>query len=134
MSGPELAWDLARVLSCGIWVGAGLWKLTHFRLFTAKMAHLGFPLPAAAAAAVIATELAGTALLVLGLWVTGVALVWMAFTLWATWLEHRRILAADGTLLFPEFVQVCKNASILGGLVMLVLLDPARPAWLWPAP
>jgi len=45
MSGAELAYLAARVLSCGIWVAAGLHKAMHYRNNLVEMAHLGVPLP-----------------------------------------------------------------------------------------
>lgn len=130
MDNQELAYDLARILTCGIWAGAGLFKLFHFAGFAQKMGGFGFPLPALSAAFVIAVELVGSTLLVLGIAVWAVALVWIGFTLWATWIEHRHIFDARGAIVFPEFVQVCKNISIIGGLIFMILLDASRPDWL----
>lgn len=130
MEDQEIAYHLARILTCGIWTGAGLFKLFHFAGFTQKMRGFGFPLPAASAAFVIAVELVGSTLLVLNIAVWAVALVWIGFTVWATWIEHRHIFDARGAIVFPELVQVCKNVSIIGGLIFMILLDTTRPDWL----
>lgn len=129
MSETELAYHVARWMTCGIWFGAGIFKLFHFNGFASKMAHYNFPMPAFVAAGVIAVELVGTTLLVLNLLVWAVALVWIGFTVWATWIEHRHCVD-KGCIIFPEWVQVWKNVSIIGGLVLLILLDTARPEWL----
>jgi len=125
----ELAYHVARIMTCGIWFGAGIFKLFHFSGFTAKMKGYHFPFPPLAAASVIAVELVGTTLLVLNLYVWAVALVWIAFTIWATWIEHRHCVV-EGGIVFPEWVQVWKNVSLIGGLILLILVDPARPEWL----
>jgi len=126
----DLAYLAARILTCGIWTGAGLFKLFHFTGFTAKMRGFGFPLPALSAAFVIAVELVGSSFLVLNFHVWAVALVWTGFTVWASWIEHRHIFGADGAIVFPEYVQICKNISIIGGLWFMILLDITRPEWL----
>ncbi len=130
MPDSGIAYDVARILTCGIWFGAGVFKLLHFGGFAAKMKGFGFPVPALAAAMVIAVELIGTLCLVADFRVWLVALVWIAFTVWATWIEHRHFLDAQGAIIFPEYVQVWKNVSIVGGLILLILLDGARPEWL----
>lgn len=130
MEDHDLIYLVARILTCGIWAGAGLFKLFHFAGFTAKMHGFGFPLPVLSAAFVIAVELVGSLFLVLDFQVWAVALVWTGFTVWASWIEHRHIFDADGAIVFPEYVQVCKNISIIGGLWFMILLDPTRPEWL----
>lgn len=130
MTDSELAYHLGRLLTCGIWFGAGVFKLFHFSGFTEKMRGYHFPLPAVCAALVIATELVGTSFLALNYNVWAVALVWIGFTIWATWIEHRHIFDARGAIVFPEYVQVWKNVSIIGGLLFMILLDANRPEWL----
>lgn len=131
MVNETLAYDVARILTCGIWFGAGMFKVFHFKGFSEKMAHHGFPLPTLSAAIVIAVELIGTLALVLNSWVWVIALVWIGFTVWATWIEHRHVFNASGVIVFPEYVQVWKNVTIIGGLMLLILLDPSRPGWLF---
>lgn len=130
MENQELAYLVARLATCGIWTGAGLFKLFHFAGFAGKMKAYHFPLPALSAALVITVELVGSLCLALNFNVWAVALVWIAFTIWATWIEHRHIFDAQGAIVFPEYVQVCKNVSIIGGLIFMILLDTARPEWL----
>jgi uncharacterized membrane protein YphA (DoxX/SURF4 family) len=130
MEDHDLTYLVARILTCGIWAGAGFFKLFHFAGFTAKMRGFGFPLPALSAAFVIAVELVGSLFLVLNFQVWAVALVWTGFTVWASWIEHRHIFDGNGAIVFPEYVQVCKNISIIGGLWFMILLDTTRPEWL----
>lgn len=130
MENVEIAYLVARLATCGIWTGAGVYKLFHFAGFTEKMKGLGFPLPALATALVIAVELIGSLCLAFNVLVWAVALVWIGFTIWASWIEHRHIFNAHGAINFPDYVQVCKNISIVGGLIFMIILDGSRPDWL----
>lgn len=125
------AWvyELARVMSCGVWLFAGLYKALHFTDTVAdmKLHHLSmgrYLLPV-----VLLMEMGGCVLLLANIQVWAVALVWIAFTIPATMLYHLPIRVA-GTIVFPQLVQFSKNLSIIGGLLALMMLDPAKPAWL----
>lgn len=130
MENQEIAYLVARLATCGVWAGVGLFKIFHFSGFAEKMKGFGFPVPVLSAAFVIAVELVGSIFLAFNITVWAVALGWMAFTILATWIEHRHIFDKAGAVVFPEFVQVCKNISIIGGLIFMILLDPSRPSWL----
>lgn len=124
-----MIFTLARFFSCGIWLLAGLFKLTHFKFTTADMARRGIPAPALFLVITLALELGGSALLFANLQVWLVALLWIAFIIIATPVYHCRFIEG-GKIFFPEFVQFGKNLSLIGGLFALVALDPAQPAWL----
>lgn len=130
MENQELAYLVARLATCGIWTSVGLFKLFHFAGFAEKLRGYGFPLPPLSAALVIAIELVGSLCLALNVNVWAVALVWIAFTICATWIEHRHVFDERGAIVFPEYVQVFKNVSIIGGLIFMILLDTTRPEWL----
>lgn len=130
MENQELVYLVARLLTCGIWAGAGLFKIFHFAGFSEKMRGFGFPVPALSSAFVITVELVGSLCLALNIGVWAVALVWMVFTVVATWVEHRHVFDENGAIIFPEYVQIWKNVSIIGGLLFMILLDSARPDWL----
>jgi putative oxidoreductase len=132
MTGAELAYLAARVLSCGIWVTAGLHKATHYRNNIAEMGHLGVPLPRIVLPLVLVMEMVGAVLLVVDQYVWAVAIAWLIFIVPASWLYHFRFMVKDGTINFPQFVTGWKNVSIAGGLLALILLDASRPAWLFP--
>jgi putative oxidoreductase len=127
-----LAYLLARVLTCGIWVAAGAHKATHYRANIAEMGHLGVPLPRLVLPLVLLLEMVGAVLMVIDEYVWLVALAWIAFMVPASWLYHFKFMMKDGTIVFPQFVTGWKNVSIAGGLLALVLLDGSRPAWLFP--
>lgn len=120
---------LIRVLSCGVWLFAGLYKALHFTETVADMKQHHLPLARYLLPLVLTMELAGCIMLMANLQVWAVALVWIAFTIPAAMLYHWPIRVA-GTIVFPQLVQFSKNLSIIGGLLALMLLDPAKPAWL----
>ena len=124
-----MIFTLARFLSCGIWLLAGLYKLTHFQLTTEDMARRGIHAPVLYLLITIALELGGSALLIANVHVWLVALTWIGFVIIATPIYHGRVLE-QGTIVFPEFVQFGKNLSLIGGLLALIALDPAKPVWL----
>jgi putative oxidoreductase len=132
MTGAELAYLVARVLTCGIWVAAGLHKATHYRNNIVEMGHLGVPLPKLVLPLVLALEMVGALLLVVDSYVWAVCIAWLAFLVPATWIYHFRFMMKDGAIVFPQFVTAWKNVSIAGGLFALLLLDASRPAWLFP--
>ena len=132
MTGAELAYLAARVLSCGIWVMAGLHKATHYRNNITEMGHLGVPLPRIVLPLVLVMEMVGAVLLVVDQYVWAVAIAWLVFIVPASWLYHFRFMVKDGTINFPQFVTGWKNVSIAGGLLALILLDSSRPVWLFP--
>jgi putative oxidoreductase len=128
----ELAYWLARLLTCGIWVAAGLHKATHYQANVAEMGHLGVPLPRLVLPLVLLLEMVGAALMVVDEYVWLVSLAWIAFMIPATWMYHFKFMMKDGTIVFPQFVTGWKNVSIAGGLIALILLDASRPQWLFP--
>ena len=129
----SLAYFVARVLTCGIWVAAGAHKATHYRANITEMGHLGVPLPGLVLPLVLLLEMLGAVLMVTDRYVWLVSLSWIAFMIPATWLYHVKFMIKDGTIVFPQFGTGWKNVSIAGGLIALVLLDASRPAWLFPS-
>jgi uncharacterized membrane protein YphA (DoxX/SURF4 family) len=132
MIGAGLAYFVARVLTTGIWVTAGLHKATHYRANIEEMGHLGVPLPRLVLPCVLILEMVGATLLVVDHYVWAVCIAWLVFLVPASWIYHFRFMIKDGTIVFPQFVTGWKNVSIAGGLIALILLDASRPAWLFP--
>jgi uncharacterized membrane protein YphA (DoxX/SURF4 family) len=133
MTGAAIAYFAARVLTCGIWIAAGLHKAFHYRANLAEMAHLGVPVPRVVLPLVLVLEGAGSAMLIVdyGVWLA--CLAWLVFLVPASWLYHFKFMVHGGTINFPQLVTGWKNVSIAGGLLALILLDATRPAWLFPA-
>lgn len=131
MTTTEIAYLVARILSCGIWISAGLYKATHFEHTIAEMQGHGIPLSRIVLPLVLALEMVGSALLIADYWVWAVSLAWIVFMIPASYLYHFRFMVRNGTIDFMQFLLFWKNVSIAGGLIALILLDASRPAWLW---
>lgn len=130
MTSVEMTYLIARILTCGIWVAAGLYKLTHFEHTVKEMQGHGIPLSRVALPIVIALEMVGSLLLVVNSYVWLVCLAWLVFLIPASYLYHFRYMVREGTIDFLQWVMFWKNVSIAGGLIALILLDASRPAWL----
>ena len=130
MTSVEMAYLIARILTCGIWVAAGLYKATHFEHTVKEMQGHGIPLSRVALPIVIALEMVGSLLLIVDSWVWLVCVAWLVFLIPASYLYHFRYMVREGTIDFLQWVMFWKNVSIAGGLIALILLDASRPAWL----
>jgi transmembrane protein len=133
MTGAAIAYLAARVLTCGIWISAGLHKAFHYEANLKEMAHLGVPWPPLVLPLVLVLEGVGSALLILDRYVWLVCLAWLVFLVPASYLYHFKFMVQNGVINFPQLVTGWKNVSIAGGLLALILLDASRPAWLFPA-
>jgi putative oxidoreductase len=134
MIGAGTAYLIARVLTCGIWIAAGLHKAMHYQANITEMRHLGVPLPRLVLPLVLILEFVGSAMLIVDRYVWLASLAWLIFLVPASWLYHFRFMIQSGTINFPQLVTGWKNVSIAGGLIALILLDASRPAWLFPPP
>lgn len=130
MMNEQTIFTLARFLTCGIWVGAGIYKVFHYRQTLQEMAHNAVPLAQLFLLPVLMLELIGSLMLATNTYVWAVALLWIAFILVATPFYHMRFYTPEGEFVFPQMVQTTKNISIVGGLLCLILLDPTTPTWL----
>jgi uncharacterized membrane protein YphA (DoxX/SURF4 family) len=114
MTSVELVYLIARVLTCGIWIAAGLYKVTHFEHTINEMTELGLPLAR-----------------IVDFLVWAVCLAWLIFLVPASYIYHFRFILENGTIVFPQYITFFKNVSIAGGLFAVILLDASRPAWLF---
>jgi putative oxidoreductase len=131
LSDTDLIYLLTRILSCGIWIAAALYKATHYELTIHEMREQRIPWARLILPPVIVLELAGALLLIINWWVWAVALAWLIFLLPASWIYHGRYMVRSGTIDFPQWISFWKNVSIAGGLLALILLDASRPTWLF---
>jgi len=131
MSDVELTYLVARVLTCGIWISAGLYKLTHYEHTIAEMGSLGIPLARLALPIVIVLELLGSAMIIFDFLAWVICLAWLVFLVPASYIYHFRFILDKGTIVFPQYITFFKNVSIAGGLLAVILLDSSRPGWLW---
>ena len=126
----ELAYLAARVLSCGLWLAAGAYKISHLKESAEDIAQHGIPYTRGVLLLVLVLLLGGSALVIADLYVWAVSLAWIAFLIPASFIYHRGFITADRSIDFFQLVLFWKNVSMMGGLVALILLDPSRPAWL----
>lgn len=131
MTGAALAYLIARVLTCGIWISAGLHKAFHYDANLKEMAHLGVPLPRLVLPLVLVLEGAGSAMIIFDYYLWLACLAWLLFLVPASWLYHFKFMVQNGGIVFPQLVTGWKNVSIAGGLIALILLDASRPGWLF---
>ncbi len=99
----------ARFLLAAIFVWSGYSKLVHFSATEGFMAHVGIPAAAAALIVAIIVELGGGLLVIAGLFTRWAAGVMFLYLIPVTWYMHRH-----------DTVQIMKNISIMGGLLLLV--------------
>ena len=127
MTGAAIAYFAARVLTCGIWISAGLHKAFHYRANLAEMAHLCVPLPRVVLPLVLVLEGVGSAMLIFdyGVWLA--CLAWLVFLVPASYLYHFKFMVQSGAINFPQLVTGWKNVSIAGGLLALILTTRTRP-------
>jgi len=121
---------LARILTCGVWLPSGIGKAINFDATAGGMTRHGIPFAAYVLPFVIALELGGSILVIFNRHVSLVALTWTAFIIPATLIYHFPFYTPEGKLIFVQFILFTKNISLMGGLLALMLLDPAKPGWL----
>ena len=120
-------WLLARLaLTCAYWIG-GLTKLLDFPGAIAEQQHFGLAPPALFAAATIAVELIGSALVVAGRWVWLGAGALGVFTLVATFIVHA-FWTMQGQERFLATNAFVEHLGLVAGLVMAAMLARRRAA------
>ena len=110
---------IARCLITFFFVASGLGKLFAFRQTSATLASMGFPIPTLSLTAFIAVEVAGGLGLLFNVWTSYVAVILIAFLVFATLTIHARFVRdlVAGT---DQIVHIIKNIAIIGGLFNFV--------------
>ncbi len=126
----QTIFSLARWLTCGVWIGAGIYKAFHYRQTIGEMTHNGIPFAQLLLIPVLVLEMFGSLFLIANTYVWAVAAAWIAFLILATPFYHFGWYTKDRKFVFPQMVQTTKNLSMMGGLLCLILLDPSTPAYL----
>lgn len=127
----ETVYFLMRFLTCGIWGGAFLFKVTHLEGTYDYIRSKGFPewMVRPGLYATFFIEVAGCIMMIFNIHVWLAASVWFLFIyLVVPWFHGKWII--DGQWNPVEMNLMLKNVSQSGGLLALIALDPARPAWL----
>jgi len=114
---------LGRILLATLFLVAGFNKINNVAGTTGYLAKLGVPSPGILVWAVIATELLGGLLLVIGWKTRWVAWGMAIFTLLAAVLGHA-FWNAEGAQYSMQLTQFLKNLAIIGGFLMLAVAGP----------
>jgi len=119
---------ITRLLIAPLFLVSGIRSLGAVSGTAGYLARLGVPMPELLAWVVIAVEIVGAVMLIVG-WRTRLA-AWMlaAFVVVATLLAHR-FWAVDAAQFVNQLNHFLKNLAILGGLVLLAAHGPGRLAF-----
>ena len=120
----EYGFLIARLCLAAVFLYSGVDKLWHWRSSIAEVRSDGLPWPAAFAGATVFTQLVGGFLVATGFFAWLGALLLAGFTIAATLLGHRFWLPR-GTEFRHELTTSLEHVAIVGGLVLLCLLDLA---------
>ncbi len=117
---------VAYTLSTGVWLTVGLYKITHRPKMIDVIRSHKIPCPRLAFWLSVSIELGGTLFMLLQFKVWIIVLVWLGFLCIATPIFHG-IVVKNGSIDYPQLVQLAKNVSIAGGLVALLVIDGTVP-------
>ncbi len=118
----EYGFLIARLCLAAVFLYSGVDKLWHWRSSIEEVKSDGLPWPAAFAGATVFTQLVGGCLVATGFLAWLGALLLAGFTIAATLLGHRFWLRR-GTEFRHELTTSLEHVAIVGGLVLLCLLD-----------
>jgi putative oxidoreductase len=116
----RLVLSLARLLVAPLFLLAGLGKLGDPAGFAAGLAGFGMPLPALVAWALIALEIGGAIILVIGWQARAAALALAVFTVAASFVAHA-FWTMPAEQVDAQRSQFLKNLAVAGGLLALML-------------
>jgi putative oxidoreductase len=116
MNAPMLL--AGRMLLAALFLVAGIRKLMAVAGTAGYFAKLGFPMPEVLVWVVIAVELGGALLLILGWHARKAAWLLMLFTLIATFAAHR-FWEVDAAQYVNQMNHFLKNLAIVGGLLFV---------------
>jgi len=120
----EYGFLIARLCLAAVFLYSGVDKLWHWRSSIEEVKSDGLPWPAAFAGATVFTQLVGGCFVTTGFLAWLGALLLAGFTIAATLLGHRFWLRR-GTEFRHELTTSLEHVAIVGGLVLLCLLDLA---------
>lgn len=122
----QYLFSVACILSTGIWMAVGLYKVTHQKKMVEVIRSHNIPYPHAAFWLSVVVELGGAVLLALQIYIWFVVAAWLVFLVVATPIFHGAIFR-NGTIDYPQLVQTAKNVSIAGGLIALLVVEGTVP-------
>jgi putative oxidoreductase len=116
---------LGRILLSLLFFGAGYNKLMGVAGTTGYFAKLGLPMPEVLVWVVIAVEVLGALLILIG-WQTRLVAWGMAIFTIATAVAGHKFWGIDPAQFSNQFTQFLKNLAIAGGFLMLAACGPGR--------
>ncbi len=118
---------IARILLAVLFLVSGIRALGAVAGTSGYIARLGVPMPEVATWMVIAVEIVGAILLIVG-WQTRLA-AWglAAFVIVATYLAHQ-FWAVDPSQYVNQLNHFLKNLAVIGGLLLVAAYGPGRLA------
>ena len=115
-----------RIFLSLVFLVGGIRSLLAFAGTVAYFGRLGFPLPEGTAVLVIAIELVGAVLLLIGYATRWVSWLLIAFVIVAMFAGHRFWEHPDPAQFANQMDHFLKNLAIIGGLLMLAAFGPGR--------
>lgn len=122
MSTTQFLITFACILSSGVWLAVGLYKITHIQMIIGGIRAHSIPFPVFSFWLSVIVELGGAALMITQQQIALTAVLWLIFLIVATPIFHGRVIN-KGTIDYMQLVHCGKNVSIAGGLVALIALD-----------
>lgn len=116
---------VARILMMILFVMFGWAKLTGFSGAVAFMASVGTPMPAVSAVIAVVMELAVGIALLVGFYTRPLAVLLALYTLGTAVIGHH-FWDMTGAEQYTNMINLYKNISIMGGLLLLVVSGPGK--------
>jgi putative oxidoreductase len=126
----DLGFLIARIFLGTVYLYSGIDKLTHRADSIAELQALKLPNPEMLRYAVIAVQLVGGLMILLGVHAGWGAALLLGFTAVATLLAHRPF-EHEGLARRMQFTIALEHLAICGGLLLLVFLGPGRYSIDW---
>ena len=126
----DLGFLLARVFLAAVYLFSGIDKLAHRDDSIAELNALKLSSPELLRPLVIAVQLIGGLMVLLGYYTGLGAFILLAFTAIATLLAHRPF-DHEGLARRMQFTIALEHLAICGGLLLLVFLGPGRYSLDW---
>lgn len=120
---------ISRILLSSLFLIMGWIKLTGFDVTVGYMHSLHTPLPTLAAIIAIIVELGGGLAILLGIFVTPIALLLAVYTIITALIGHQ-FWIMSGMMRYDMLIHFYKNFSLAGGLIALSLAGSGRYALL----
>jgi putative oxidoreductase len=119
---------IGRILLALIFVMSGFGKIMHFNVYLGIMAKQGVPATEIMLILSILVELGGGLAVLAGFQARWAAIIIFLFMIPVTWIFHVQgyLHAADQQQAIMQQVNILKNISIEGGLLLLVSFGPGR--------